>query len=135
MESWKDNAFYVQEKVHGRDGKPDWTKPYTRFGATEQGLYTYKPQKFFLDAVAKCKGMMPKPEQHNQNLVVSYPLDDIQHCFLMKEHCIEDTDNDYCFLVETLSENRKGYTLREFKDAKRARALYHTSGHHTVENF
>ena len=44
-------------------------------------------------------------------------------------------NREHCFLVETLSENRKWYTLREFRNAKRARELYHNSGYMTVEDF
>ena len=42
---------------------------------------------------------------------------------------------EYQFLVETLSENRKFYTMQEFRNAKRARALYHNSGYMTVDDF
>ena len=38
-------------------------------------------------------------------------------------------------LVSTVAENRKGYTLRQFERAKKARALYHIVGTPTVENF
>ena len=38
-------------------------------------------------------------------------------------------------LVNTVAENRKGYTLRQFERAKKARALYHIVGTPTVENF
>ena len=38
-------------------------------------------------------------------------------------------------LVDTVAENRKGYTQRQFERAKRARALYHTIGTPTVRNF
>ena len=38
-------------------------------------------------------------------------------------------------LVNTVAENRKGYTLRQFERAKKARALYHIIGTPTVENF
>ena len=44
-------------------------------------------------------------------------------------------NREHCFLVETLSENRKWYTLREFRNAKRARELCHNSGYMTVEDF
>ena len=37
-------------------------------------------------------------------------------------------DKQRSYLVETLSKNRKFYTMREFKTAKRARALCHDAG-------
>ena len=39
------------------------------------------------------------------------------------------------FLMSSVSENRKGYTDRQFNEAKRARKLYHMVGCPTVENF
>ena len=44
-------------------------------------------------------------------------------------------DKQRSYLVETLSENRKFYTMREFKAAKRARALCHNSGYMSVADF
>jgi hypothetical protein len=38
-------------------------------------------------------------------------------------------------LISTLKENKKGYTQRQFEDAKRARKLYHAVGCPTIENF
>ena len=38
-------------------------------------------------------------------------------------------------VVTTVAENRKGYTNREFEDAKRARKLYHILGAPSTENF
>jgi hypothetical protein len=38
-------------------------------------------------------------------------------------------------LIATVSENRKGYTQRQFENAKKARNLYHAVGCPTVENF
>jgi hypothetical protein len=38
-------------------------------------------------------------------------------------------------MISTLSENRKGYTERQFINAKRARKLYHILGCPTVENY
>ena len=37
--------------------------------------------------------------------------------------------------MSSVSENRKGYTERQFNEAKRARKLYHIVGCPTVENF
>jgi hypothetical protein len=39
------------------------------------------------------------------------------------------------FLIETVQENKKGYTQRQFEDAKQARKLYHIIGCPTTENF
>jgi hypothetical protein len=38
-------------------------------------------------------------------------------------------------LISTVAENRKGYTLRQFKRAKAARKLYHIVGTPTMNNF
>ena len=38
-------------------------------------------------------------------------------------------------LVSSVSENKKGYTQRQFENAKRARTLYHAVGCPTLENF
>jgi hypothetical protein len=39
------------------------------------------------------------------------------------------------FLLSTVSENKEGYSRRQFEDAKVARRLYHAVGCPTVENF
>ena len=59
------------------------------------------------------------------------PEDHIEYQYLLNQ-C---TFGERQFLVETLSENQKFYTMREFRNAKRARALYHNSGYMTVEDF
>jgi hypothetical protein len=38
-------------------------------------------------------------------------------------------------LISTVTENRKGYMLRQFESAKEARELYHIVGTPTMENF
>ena len=38
-------------------------------------------------------------------------------------------------LIGTVADNRKGYTLRQFEQAKEARKLYHIVGTPAVENF
>jgi hypothetical protein len=38
-------------------------------------------------------------------------------------------------LISTVTGNRKGYTLRQFEQAKEARNLYHIVGTPTMENF
>jgi hypothetical protein len=38
-------------------------------------------------------------------------------------------------LISTVSENKKGYTTRQFERAKEARKLYHIVGTPTMENF
>ena len=50
---------------------------------------------------------------------------------LKKEQEHEGTSN----LVSTVTENRKGYTLRQFERAKEARRLYHIVGTPTVAKF
>ena len=45
------------------------------------------------------------------------------------------TEKGNSHLVTTLSENRKGYTNRQYDRAKTARKLYHIVGMPTVENF
>lgn len=49
------------------------------------------------------------------------------------EDCYDSTHVDN--LVSTVKEYCKGYTQRQFEDAKRARKLYHILGCPTVENF
>ena len=44
-------------------------------------------------------------------------------------------DSGTSYLVSTVTENRKGYTLRQFERAKQARKLYHIVGTPTIENF
>ena len=44
-------------------------------------------------------------------------------------------DNGTSNLISTVTENRQGYTLRQFERAKEARRLYHIVGTPTVENF
>ena len=48
---------------------------------------------------------------------------------------LTEKGNSHLLLVTTLSENRKGYTDREYDRAKTARKLYHIVGMPTVENF
>jgi hypothetical protein len=38
-------------------------------------------------------------------------------------------------LVDSVQENKQGYSQRQFEDAKQARKLYHVLGCPTVENF
>jgi hypothetical protein len=47
-------------------------------------------------------------------------------------HCDENGES---FLVDSVQENKNGFTNRQFEDAKRARKLYHTLGCPTVVNF
>jgi hypothetical protein len=82
-----------------------------KFARTPEGLYAYKPTKQYLVEVAESKGMSP-------------PIKDDK-----------GAEDHKSFLVATLSENRKGYTQRQFEDAKRARKLYHIVGCPTLENF
>ncbi|MGC9293591.1 MAG: hypothetical protein ACP5EP_12880, partial [Acidobacteriaceae bacterium] len=91
--------------VHVKDGK-------IKFSRTPEGLYAYKPTKRYLAEVAESKQMSP-PSEHGATF--NY--------------------RGKSFLVTTLMENRKGYTQRQFEDAKRARKLYHIVGCPTIENF
>jgi hypothetical protein len=50
----------------------------------------------------------------------------------LKEDQKEDSTSN---LISTVAENRKGYTLRQFKRAKEARKLYHIVGTPTMNNF
>lgn len=79
-----------------------------KFTRTPEGLYVYKPSDKFLAQVAVSKGMTApgEPDYRGRS-----------------------------FLVATVNENRKGYTQRQFDDAKRARKLYHIVGCPTLENF
>ncbi|MGC8547339.1 MAG: hypothetical protein ACP5MU_06790 [Thermoplasmata archaeon] len=91
--------------VHVKDGK-------IKFSRTPEGLYAYKPTKRYLAEVTESKQMSP-PSEHGTTF--NY--------------------RGKSFLVTTLMENRKGYTQRQFEDAKRARKLYHIVGCPTIENF
>ncbi|MGC9261855.1 MAG: hypothetical protein ACP5I8_17490, partial [Phycisphaerae bacterium] len=79
--------------VHVKDGK-------IKFSRTPEGLYAYKPTKRYLAEVAESKQMSPP-----------------------SEHGTKFNYRGKSFLVTTLMENRKGYTQRQFEDAKRARKL------------
>ncbi|MGC9176786.1 MAG: hypothetical protein ACP5F1_06910, partial [Thermoplasmata archaeon] len=83
-----------------------------KFSRTPEGLYAYKPTKRYLAEVEESKKMLPQ-----------------------SEHGTTFNYRGKSFLVTTLMENRKGYTQRQFEDAKRARKLYHIVGCPTVENF
>ena len=78
-----------------------------KFERTPERLYAYKPSQKYLKSVAESKNMLPAGDV---NVQVSN-------------------------LVSTVSENQKGYTQRQFENAKRARKLYHILGCPTVENF
>ena len=52
-----------------------------------------------------------------------------------KENIKETNDHGISNLVATVNENRKGYTLRQYKCTKEARKLYHIIGAPTMENF
>jgi hypothetical protein len=77
-----------------------------KFERNTDGLYTYRPSKEYLKDVAA-----------------------------------ETTDDEAAnyakpsFFIETVQENKKGYTQRQFEDAKQARKLYHIIGCPTTENF
>ena len=54
---------------------------------------------------------------------------------LYLESADSTTKTEQCHLIDTVAENRKGYTLRQFERAKTARKLYHNIGTPTVTNF
>jgi hypothetical protein len=76
--------------VHSTDGVIKFTR-------TPEGLYAYRPTQNYLDEVAESKKMLPLS---SNNGAYDY--------------------RGKSFLVTTLAENRKGYTQRQFEDAKRA---------------
>jgi hypothetical protein len=103
--------------VHNTDGTT------TKFTRSPDGLYVYEPTQSFKDSVAAKKGMTKQgPEVIGE----------------LNQLILEDQDvplAELCGLVSTVEENMRGFTARQIKDAKRARALYHNVGHPTVENF
>ena len=86
-----------------------------KFNRTPEGLYAYKPTEKFLGEVAERK---------------MKPTD-----WLMMEPPTSSNNPQLNNMIATVTENRKGYTQRQFENAKRARMLYHAVGCPTVENF
>ncbi|MGC8563168.1 MAG: hypothetical protein ACP5NO_08285, partial [Thermoplasmata archaeon] len=82
-----------------------------KFARTPEGLYAYKPSDRYLAEVAESKCMNP-PD--STDAVTAY--------------------RGRSFLISSVEENRKGYTQRQFDDAKRARRFYHIMGCPTIEN-
>ncbi|MGC9237634.1 MAG: hypothetical protein ACP5GF_12175 [Thiomonas sp.] len=82
-----------------------------KFACTPEGLYAYKPSDRYLAEVAESKCMNP-PD--STDAVTAY--------------------RGRSFLISSVEENRKGYTQRQFDDAKRARRFYHIMGCPTIEN-
>ena len=79
------------------------------FKRTKDGLYAFKSSaNFKKKEVAAAKNMSTASE------------------------CAADGKD---FRMSSVQENRKGYTERQFNEAKRARRLYHIVGCPTVENF
>jgi hypothetical protein len=76
-----------------------------KFTRNKDGLYTYRPFKEYLTEVAKDDKGDDEPIQATN------------------------------LMVQTIEENKLGYTQRQFDDAKQARKLYHIIGCPTVENF
>jgi hypothetical protein len=103
----KEDAFLM----HMKDG-------IVKFERTPEGLYAYKPTKNFLRTVAERKQMKAPTAEPTVNL-----------------NTITDDQEGINCLVSTVSENRKGYTQRQFEDAKAARRLYHVMGCPGAENF
>jgi hypothetical protein len=79
-----------------------------RFKRTPDGLYVYKPTAKFKNEVAKLK----------ESVSLS-----------------KDGGSPMSNMITTVKENAKGYTQRQFNNAKQARRLYHIVGCPTVENF
>jgi hypothetical protein len=89
-----------------------------KFERTPEGLYAFKPTEDFLRQVADWKQMKAPTSEPTVNL-----------------NTITDDQEGIDCLVSTVSENRKGYTQRQFEDAKAARRLYHVMGCPGAEKF
>jgi hypothetical protein len=79
----------------------------TKFKANKDGLYEFRPPPEFLAEVARIKNLKPPTTP----------------CGVAQSH-----------LIASVKENRKNYTERQFKDAKKARDLAHVLGCPTIEN-
>ena len=55
-------------------------------------------------------------------------------CYVTQGY-LDNLNKEVCHLVETVEENRKGYSERQFKRAKAARTLYHNVGAPSMESF
>ena len=82
-----------------------------KFKRNKDGLYIYQPSNEYITDV----------KRENQHELV-----------LKKDTTDEERVN---FLIDTVEENKSGYTQRQFENAKKARKLYHIIGCPTVENF
>ena len=89
-----------------------------KFKRTPEGLYAFKPGDSYLKSVADEKSMGP--------------ITGVTHMQLPDS---DDSESEVSLAISSVSENRKGYTQRQFADAKRARRLYHVIGCPTTENF
>ena len=52
-----------------------------------------------------------------------------------KDEIQEKKKQESSYMIETVEENRQGFTTRQFQRAKQARELYHNVGSPTVDNF
>jgi hypothetical protein len=88
-----------------------------KFIRNKDGLYVYRPSQNYLDEIADEE--VDSEDQHG----------------FSEENVPCDGENGESFLVDSVEENKIGYTKREFESAKQARKLYHTLGCPTVANF
>ena len=83
----------------------------------------------------------PKSDGNNNRAMIRFTCNEKGlYCFKPKPGFFEHIARQKQFtstpvLVDTVQENRLGYTDRQFARAKRVRALYHILGTPTVENF
>jgi hypothetical protein len=101
-----EDAFWVYTKDAGM----------VKFPRTTDGLYAFCPPDQFCRSVAD--------NQKEKQLLTTTKLD--------ADAC---TVVGICNLIDTVEENRKGFTQRQFECAKKARKLYHIMGAPTVANF
>jgi len=123
-----DNAKEDAFLVHTKNG-------ITRF-SRDGRVYSYEPTDKYLAAIAKTKSMKPPKKTENDEANVY-----LQECDDNSQECSKEDNNDELedetssFWINSVSENRKRYTERQFEQAKRARRLYHAVGGPTVTNF
>jgi hypothetical protein len=83
------------------------------FTRNKDGLHVYRPSQTYLNEVADEEADDEDSPDRN----------------------VQGDKIGESFLVDSVAENKIGYTKREFEGAKQARKLYHTLGCPTVENF
>ena len=116
-------------------------------------MYTYKPSEFFLREVAKLKAEKKSQQEHHSHVlegVVSdnkatmetLPTTDFggedDNDDVKLEGVVENNDNlkeEFCYIQETVSERKLGYTDRQVRRALMARILFHNMGAPSLEAF